>query len=166
MLNLFIVTKSPNNKFKVVIFSFSLLYYHFNTYFPLTTQNTVVRALLCIFLFILLFCVILIIIGKKNSRPLKDFHIGEKSSILDSKTLKPAVVKKRSFIVKTENGKTCRRNLQHFHQIADSNGTDDTMLMSDGEEENSIEQELFVKFIVKREEVDMDPCRSKHTTSR
>ena len=42
----------------------------------------------------------------------------------------------------------------------------DTMLMSDGEEENSIEQELFVKFIVKCEEVDMDPCRSKHTTPR
>ena len=47
-----------------------------------------------------------------------------------------------SFIVKTENGKTFRRNRQHLRQIADSNGSDDdTILISDGEEENSIEQE-------------------------
>ena len=58
----------------------------------------------------------------------------------------------RSFTVKTENGKTFRRNCQHLCQIADSSGTDDTVLISDVVEENSIEQE----FIVKREEVEMD----------
>ena len=93
------------------------------------------------------------------SIPLKDLHIGEKVSMLDSKTWKPAVVMERcgeprSFIVKTENGKIFRRNRQHLHQIADSNGTDDTILISDGEEEDSVEQEV----IVKREEVEMDPC--------
>ena len=125
MLNLFIVTKSPNNKFKVVIFSFSLLYYHFNTYVsPDNTEYCCQGAVVCIFVYFTFLCNSYYYRKKKHSRPLKDFHIGEKASILDSKTLKPAVVKKRSFIVKTENGKTCRRNLQHFHQIADSNGTD------------------------------------------
>ena len=66
--------------------------------------------------------------------------------MLDSKTWKPAVLMKKceetSFIVKTENGKTFRRNRQHLGRIADSNGSDDdTILISDGEEENSIEQE-------------------------
>ena len=56
----------------------------------------------------------------QHSRTLKDLHIGEKVSMLDSKTWKPAVVMKkfeepRSFIVKTENGKLFRRNHQHLH---------------------------------------------------
>ena len=51
--------------------------------------------------------------------------------MLDSKTWKPVVAIKRneeprSFIVKTENGKTYRRNRQHLRQIADNNGSDDT----------------------------------------
>ena len=76
--------------------------------------------------------------------------------MLESKTWKPAVLIKRceesrSFLVKTENGKTFRRNRQHL--IGDSNGTDDTILISDGEEEDSIEQEV----IVEREELEMDP---------
>ena len=46
----------------------------------------------------------------QQSRPLKDLHIGEKVSMLDSKTYKPAVVMERceeprSFMVKTENDK-------------------------------------------------------------
>ena len=78
--------------------------------------------------------------------------------MLDSKTWKPAVVIKRceeprSLIIKTENGKTFRRNRQHLHQTPDSNGTDDTILISDSEEEDSVEQEV----IVKCEEVEMDP---------
>ena len=48
----------------------------------------------------------------------------------------------RSFIVKTENDKTFRRNCQHLHQIADSNGTDNTILISNGEEEDSIDKLL------------------------
>ena len=56
----------------------------------------------------------------------------------------------RSFIVKTENGKTFSRDHQHLCQIADSNGTDDIILISDGEE-NSIEQ-----VIVKHDEVEMN----------
>ena len=77
--------------------------------------------------------------------------------MLDSKTWKPAVVMKRceeprSFIVKTENGKTFS-NCQHLHQIAGSNGTDDTVLIFDGGEENSKEREVNVKC----EEVEMDP---------
>ena len=79
--------------------------------------------------------------------------------MLDSKTWKLAVVMERcgeprSFIVKTENGKTFRRNRQHLHQTVNSNGTDDTILISNGEEEDSVEQEV----IVKREEVEVDPC--------
>ena len=75
-----------------------------------------------------------------------ELQIGEKVIMLDSKTWKPTVWMKKceetSFIVKTENGKTFRRNRQHLRQIADSNGSDDdTILISDGEEENSIEQE-------------------------
>ena len=90
---------------------------------------------------------------------MKDHHIGEKVSMLDSKTWKVAVVMKRceesgSFIVKTENDKVFRRNCQHLRQIADSNGSDDTILVSDGEEENSIEQEVTVK----RKEVEMNLC--------
>ena len=81
-----------------------------------------------------------------NSRPLIELQIGEKVIMLDSKTWKPAVLMKKyeetSFIVKTENGKTFRRNRQHLGQIADTNGSDDdTILISDGDEENSIEQE-------------------------
>ena len=77
----------------------------------------------------------------QHSRPLKDPHIGEKVSMLDSKTWKPPAVMKRfgepiSFIVKTENGKTFRRKRQHLHHIAYSNGTDDNILISDGEDEN------------------------------
>ena len=34
---------------------------------------------------------------------------------------------------------------KHLCQIADSNGSDDTILISDGEEENSVEQEVTVK---------------------
>ena len=80
---------------------------------------------------------------------MKDLHIGAKVSMLESKTCKPAKVMKRfeepkSFIVKTENGKTCRRNCQHLRQIDDSNGTDETTLISDAEEENSKEQEDIV----------------------
>ena len=60
--------------------------------------------------------------------------------MLDSKTWKPTVVMKRceepkSFIVKTEKGKKLRKNRPHLRQIADSNGFDDTILISDGEEE-------------------------------
>ena len=93
----------------------------------------------------------------QHSRPLKGLHIGEKVSMLDSKTWKPAVVIKRceeprSFIVKTENGKTFRRNCHHLHQIAHSIGIDETILISDAEEENSVAQ-----VIVKCEEVEMDP---------
>ena len=89
---------------------------------------------------------------------MKDLHIGEKISVMDGKSLKPAVAMKRyeesrRFIVKIENGKTFRRNRKYLRQIADSNGTDNTILISDGEEENSIEQEV----IAKREEVEMDP---------
>ena len=77
--------------------------------------------------------------------------------MLDSKTWKPAVVMKkceepRSFIVKTENVKTFRRNRRHLRQIADRNETGDTILISDGEEENYIEQEVNIK----REELEMD----------
>ena len=60
--------------------------------------------------------------------------------MLDSKTWKPTVVMERceepkSFIVKTEKGKKFRKNRPHLRQIADSNGFDDTILISDGEEE-------------------------------
>ena len=95
----------------------------------------------------------------RHSRPLKDLHIGEKVNMLDNKTWKPAVVmnrceEPRSFIVKTENGKTFRRNRQHLRQTADRNETDDTILISDGEEEeNYIKQEINIK----RAEVEMDP---------
>ena len=41
----------------------------------------------------------------------------------------------KSFIVKTEKGKKFRKNRPHLRQIADSNGFDDTILISDGEEE-------------------------------
>ena len=90
---------------------------------------------------------------------MKDTHIVEKVSILDSRTWKPAVVMKRcgepiSFIVKTENGKTFRRKRQHLHHIAYSNGTDDNILISDDEEENYVEKEVTVK----REGVEIDPC--------
>ena len=69
----------------------------------------------------------------QHSRPLKDLHVGEKVSMLDSKTWKPAVLMKRheeprSFIVKAESGKAFRRNHQHLRQIADSNGTDEINL--------------------------------------
>ena len=84
-------------------------------------------------------------------------HLVEKFSMLKSKTCKPAVVMKRceetrSVIVKTENDKIFRRNRQHLCQRADSNGTDDTIVISDGEEENSKEQEVIVKL----EELEMD----------
>ena len=46
----------------------------------------------------------------------------------------------RSFIPKTENAKTFRRNGQDLYQIADNNGTDDTIIIFDGEEQYSIEQ--------------------------
>ena len=77
--------------------------------------------------------------------------------MLNSKTCKPAVVMKRceetrSVIVKTENDKIFRRNRQHLCQRADSDGTDDTIVISDGEEENSKEQEVIVKL----EELEMD----------
>ena len=69
------------------------------------------------------------------SEPLNNLHFGEKVSMLGSKTWKPAVAMKRceeprKFIAKTENGKTFWRNRQHLHQIADSNGSDDTILKS------------------------------------
>ena len=84
-------------------------------------------------------------------------HLVEKVSMLKSKTCKPAVVMKRceeirNVIVKTENDKIFRRNRQHLCQGADSNGTDDTIVISDGEEENSKEQEVIVKL----EELEMD----------
>ena len=53
----------------------------------------------------------------------------------------------RSFIVKTENDKTFRRNCQHLHQIADSNGTDNTILIS---------KRFNRQVIVKPEEAEMD----------
>ena len=58
MLNLFIVTKSPNNQFKVVIFSFSLLYYyHFNTYVsPDNTEYCCQGAVVCIFVYFTFLC--------------------------------------------------------------------------------------------------------------
>ena len=94
----------------------------------------------------------------QHSGPLEDLHIAEKVNMLDSKTWKPAVVinrceEPRSFIVKTENGKIFRRNCQHLSQAADRNETDDTILISNGEEENYIEQEVNIK----REEVEMGP---------
>ena len=86
----------------------------------------------------------------RHSRPLKDLYIGEKVNMLDNKTLQPAVVmnrceKPRNFIVKTENGKKLTRNRQHLHQTADRNETDDTILISDGKEENYTEQEVNIK---------------------
>ena len=46
----------------------------------------------------------------QHSRTLKDLHIGEKVSMLDSKTWKPDVEEPRRFIVKTENGETSMSN--------------------------------------------------------
>ena len=51
----------------------------------------------------------------QHSRTLKDLHVGKKVSMLDSKTWKPDFAMKRcekprSFIVKTENGKTFMSN--------------------------------------------------------
>ena len=76
----------------------------------------------------------------QHPRPLKDFHISVNVRMLDSKTWKPTVVMKRceepkSFFVKTEKGKTFRKNRPNLRQITDSNGFDDTILISDGEEE-------------------------------
>ena len=81
----------------------------------------------------------------QHSGPFKDLDTGEKVSMLDSKTSRAAVTMKKSeepssFIVKTENGKTFKKNCQHLREIGVSNGTHDTILISDGEEENSIEQ--------------------------
>ena len=68
----------------------------------------------------------------------------------------------RGFAVKTEIGKAFRRNSEHLRQVADSNGTDDPIFISDGEEENSVEQEDIPKY----EEVNMDPSNKVNVPHR
>ena len=64
--------------------------------------------------------------------------------------------------MKQGNSKTFRRNLQHLCQVADSSGADDTILISDGKEENSLEQEV----IAKREESSEDDHLDKSNEVR
>ena len=59
----------------------------------------------------------------------------------------------KKFYCYGKNGKTYRRNRQHLRQTADRDITDDTILISDGEEENIEETEVNIK----HEEVEMYP---------